>query len=50
MSGVLKIQITESAEQLRCLLGQQKTAAGFERVQALYLLQTQQVETVQHPG
>jgi len=29
-------------------LGQQKTASGKERVQALYLLKTKQVETVQH--
>ncbi len=48
MSGVLKINITESPETLKTLLGQQKTASGFERVQALYLLKTGQVETVQH--
>ena len=45
MSGVVKISITESAETLKTLLAQQKTATGKERVQALYLLKTKQVET-----
>jgi transposase len=48
MSGVVKINITEAPEALQILLSQQKTARGFERVQALYLLKTKQVETVQH--
>lgn len=48
MSGVVKIDITESSETLKTLLAQQKTARGKERVQALYLLKTKQVETVQH--
>ena len=48
MSGVVKINITESAETLKALLAQQKTATGKERVQALYLLKSKQVETVQH--
>jgi transposase len=48
MSGVVKINITEDSETLQTLLSQQKTAQGFERVQALYLLKTKQVETVQH--
>jgi len=48
MSGVVKIDITESPEFLNILLSQQKTATGKERVQALYLLSTKQVETVQH--
>lgn len=47
MSGVVKIDITESPETLKTLLAQQKTAAGKERVQSLYLLSTKQVETVQ---
>lgn len=38
MSGVLKINITESPESLKTLLAQQKTASGKERVQALCLL------------
>ncbi|MDZ4877854.1 MAG: IS630 family transposase ISMae27 [Chroococcidiopsis cubana SAG 39.79] len=48
MSGVVKIDITESVEELKTLLAAQKTAFGKERVQALYLLKTKQVETVQH--
>lgn len=48
MSGVVKIKITESPESLKMLLAQQKTASGKERVQALYLLKTGQVETGQH--
>ena len=48
MSGIVKINITESPESLKTLLAQQKTASGKERVQALYLLKTGQVETVQH--
>lgn len=48
MSGVVKISITESAETLKTLLAQQRTATSKERVQALYLLKTKQVETVQH--
>jgi len=45
MSGRVKLN-TESTETLKT--GQQKTASGKERVQALYLLKTKQVETVQH--
>jgi len=48
MTGVVKINITETADQLKRLLKQQKTAFALERIQALYLLKTQQVETVQH--
>jgi transposase len=48
MTGVVKIEIKESPETLKTLLAQQKTASGKERVQALYLLKTQQVETVEH--
>ncbi len=48
MSGYVKINITEGPATLQALLRQQKTAQGFERVQALYLLKTKQVETVQH--
>jgi transposase len=48
MSGVCKINIVESAQTLKTLLAQQKTAIGKERVQALYLLKTGQIETVQH--
>ena len=48
MTGVVKINITETASDLKKLLEQQKTAYALERLQALYLLKTQQVETVQH--
>ncbi|MDV2994418.1 MAG: IS630 family transposase ISMae27 [Chroococcidiopsis sp. SAG 2025] len=48
MSGRVKLKINESAETLLTLLKQQKSASGKERVQALYLLKTKQVETVQH--
>ena len=48
MTGVVKIDIIESEEVLKTLLAAQKTAFGQERVQALYLLKTKQVETVQH--
>lgn len=48
MSGVVKINITETAEQLRKHIKQQKTAFALKRLQVLYLLKKQQVETVQH--
>lgn len=48
MSGVVKINIKESAAELKRLLSKQKSKRGFERVQALYLLKTGQVDTVQH--
>jgi hypothetical protein len=48
MSGVPKIEISESRETLKCLRKQQKTGLGFAKVQALYLLKIQAVETVRH--
>jgi transposase len=42
----LNLEITESLEELRTRLGEQKTAFGKERVQALYLLKLGQVSTV----
>ena len=48
MSGIVKINITETADELKRLLKQQKIAYAKERIQALYLLKSQQVETVQH--
>jgi len=47
MSGRVKLNITESTE-LSKPFRATKTASGKERVQALYLLKTKQVETVQH--
>ncbi|HIK10945.1 MAG TPA: IS630 family transposase [Oscillatoriaceae cyanobacterium M33_DOE_052] len=48
MSGVAKINIVESAAELKSLLNEQKTGTGKERVQALYLLKTNQVSSVKH--
>ncbi|GAX45480.1 putative transposase [Tolypothrix sp. NIES-4075] len=48
MCRVLKLEIRETLSELQELLRKQKTALGKERVQALYLLKTGQVETVQH--
>jgi putative transposase len=48
MTGMVKINITETESDLKKLLKQQKTAYALSRLQALYLLKTQQVETVQH--
>lgn len=48
MSRVVKIEITEGAESLKKLLVQQKDKRSYQRVQALYLLKIQQVETVEH--
>jgi transposase len=47
MAGVYKLAISQSAEELKSLLSQQKTVRGRERVQLLYLLKTKQAETVQ---
>jgi transposase len=46
MVGVCKVKIEESEDELRLLLGEQKTARGKERVQLLYLLKSEQVESV----
>ena len=47
MAGVSKLKITESEEELKELLGQQKTGSDKERVQVLYLLKSKQAPTVQ---
>ena len=36
MSGVYKLEISESEEELKEMLGNQKTASDKERVQVLY--------------
>ena len=46
MSGVVKIEIIESAETLRELLKNAKTPQEKERIQAIYWLKTKTVETV----
>ena len=48
MCRVLKLEIKETQAELLELLRKQKTGFGKERIQALYLLKTRQVETVQH--
>ena len=47
MAGVYKLNITESEEELKKLLGQQKTASDKERIQLLYLLKSKQAITIQ---
>ena len=46
MSGVVKIEIIESAEMLRELLKNAKTPQEKERIQAIYWLKTHTIETV----
>jgi transposase len=48
MSRVVKIQIGESAETLKRLLLQEKKVEVKEKIQALYLLKTASVESVQY--
>ena len=48
MCRVLKLEIKETQAELLELLRQQKTGFGKERIQALYLLKTRQVETVKY--
>jgi transposase len=47
MSGVCKVEISESAEALKQLLRGQKSASDQERVQLLYLLKSEQAKSVQ---
>ncbi len=46
MSGVSKIEIKESIEDLKTLLNQQKTPENFQKIQTLYLLKTQQAANI----
>ena len=46
MSGVYKLQIQESSADLKALLASQTTGAGKERVQFLYLLQSQSAANI----
>ncbi|MGL5795048.1 MAG: helix-turn-helix domain-containing protein [Waterburya sp.] len=48
MSGILKIKIAESEEQLHQLLRQVKKPQEKERIQVLYWVKTKQAETVNH--
>lgn len=47
MSGVYHLEITESEAELKTLLRAQKTASAKERIQLLYLLKTEQAQTLQ---
>jgi transposase len=47
MAGVYRLEITESEEKLKEMLGNQKTGSDKERVQVLYLLKSKQATTVQ---
>lgn len=46
MSGILKIKITQTAQQLKTLLAKQTTARGKERILALYLLKIGKATTL----
>ena len=48
MCGVLKIEITESKENLKKLLIDQTVGKKKERIQILYLIKTYQAEMVGH--
>ena len=47
MSGVYHLEIIESEQELKTLLGNQKTASAKERIQWLYLLKSEQAKTIQ---
>ena len=47
MAGVYKLEIAETEADLKQRLRSQKTASGKERIQLLYLLKTEQAQTVQ---
>ncbi|PSB09303.1 hypothetical protein C7B62_13525 [Pleurocapsa sp. CCALA 161] len=46
MSGVPKIEIAESVEELKLLMKQQKKASGYTKIRCLYLLKVNAVETI----
>jgi len=48
MSGVPQIEIMESTQELKELMKRQKNSLNFAKVQSLYLLKIQAVETVRH--
>ncbi|MGV2827550.1 hypothetical protein [Myxosarcina sp. GI1(2024)] len=48
MSGVPKIEIAESVEELKLLMKRQKTGLGYAKVQSLYLLKIKVVENVNY--
>jgi hypothetical protein len=48
MSGIPKIEIQESAEELRKLMKKQKTSLEFAKLQTLYLFKINAAETVRY--
>lgn len=46
MTGVCRLDIKETPEQLKTLLNEQKTVSSFQKIQALYLFKISQVTTV----
>lgn len=48
MSGVSKVEVLESAEELRELMKKQKTPLTYAKVQALYLLKINAVDSIRH--
>mgnify|MGYP002777064842 CR=1 FL=1 len=48
MTGLPQIKIKESAEELKELMKKQTSGLGFAKVQALYLLKINAVETVRY--
>jgi transposase len=47
MAGIYKLEITETEKDLKDLLRTQKTVSAKERVQLLYLLKSEQAQTVE---
>lgn len=47
MTGVYRIEIRETEEELKQLLRKEKTGSSKERIQVLYLLKTKKAKTVQ---
>jgi hypothetical protein len=48
MSGIPKIEIIESVEELKSLMKQQKTGLGYAKVKNLYLLKINVVKNVNY--
>jgi len=46
MSGVVKIEIRETEEELKALLRKEKDVTCYEKLQVLYWLKTQTVDSV----
>jgi putative transposase len=46
MSGVVRIEIRETTEELKTLMGQEKDVLRYEKLQILYWLKTKTVDSV----